>query len=31
MSGELDETSIGFSDKSTGGRKPKIQNSAIIS
>ena len=22
MSGELDETSIGFSDKSTGGRKP---------
>ena len=23
-SGELDETSIGFSDKSSGGRKPKI-------
>ena len=23
-SGELDETSIGFSDKSTGGRRPKI-------
>ena len=23
-SGELDETSVGFSDKSTGGRKPKI-------
>ena len=25
-SGELDETSVGFSDKSTGGRKPKIYN-----
>ncbi|MCR5753976.1 MAG: phosphoribosylaminoimidazolesuccinocarboxamide synthase, partial [Acetatifactor sp.] len=25
-SGELDETSIGFSDKSSGGRKPKIYN-----
>lgn len=24
MSGELDETSIGFSDKSSGGRKPKM-------
>jgi hypothetical protein len=23
-SGELDETSIGFSDKSSGGRKPKL-------
>ena len=23
-SGELDETSVGFSDKSSGGRKPKI-------
>ena len=28
-SGELDETSVGFSDKSTGGRKPKIYNSDI--
>ena len=26
-SGELDETSVGFSDKSSGGRKPKIYNS----
>ena len=25
-SGELDETSVGFSDKSSGGRKPKICN-----
>lgn len=25
-SGELNETSIGFSDKSTGGRKTKIYN-----
>ncbi len=25
-SGELDETSVGFSDKSSGGRKPKIYN-----
>ena len=25
-SGELNETSIGFSDKSSGGRKPKIYN-----
>ena len=25
-SGELDESSVGFSDKSTGGRKPKIYN-----
>ena len=25
-SGELDEISVGFSDKSTGGRKPKIYN-----
>jgi len=30
MSGELDETSIGFSDKSTGGRKPKIYNLDMI-
>ena len=28
--GELDETSIGFSDKSTGGRKPKIYNLDMI-
>ena len=26
-SGELDETSIGFSDKNTGGRRPKIWKS----
>ena len=25
-SGKLDETSVGFSDKSSGGRKPKIYN-----
>lgn len=25
-SGELEETSVGFSDKSTGGRKPKFIN-----
>ena len=30
LSGELDETSIGFSDKSTGGRKPKIYNLDMI-
>ena len=30
MSGELDETSIGFSDKSTGGIKPKIYNLDMI-
>ena len=29
-SGELDETSIGFSDRSTGGRKPKIYNLDMI-
>ena len=29
-SGELDETSIGFSDKSTGGSKPKIYNLDMI-
>ena len=29
-SGELDETSDGFSDKSTGGRKPKIYNLDMI-
>lgn len=29
-SGELDETSIGFSDKSTGGRKPKMYNLDMI-
>lgn len=29
-SGELDETSIGFSDKNTGGRKPKIYNLDMI-
>ena len=29
-SGELDETSIGFSDKSTGGRKPRIYNLDMI-
>ena len=28
--GELDETSVGFSDKSTGGRKPKIYNLDMI-
>ena len=28
--GELVETSIGFSDKSTGGRKPKIYNLNMI-
>ena len=26
MEGELPDTSIGFSDKSSGGRKPKIYN-----
>ena len=29
-SGELDETSVGFSDKSPGGRKPKIYNLDMI-
>lgn len=29
-SGELDATSVGFSDKSTGGRKPKIYNLDMI-
>jgi prophage maintenance system killer protein len=29
-SGELDETSIGFSDKSSGGRKPKLYNLDMI-
>ena len=29
-SGELDETSVGFSDKSTGGRKPKVYNLDMI-
>ena len=29
-SGELDESSVGFSDKSTGGRKPKIYNLDMI-
>lgn len=29
-SGELDEASIGFSDKSSGGRKPKIYNLDMI-
>lgn len=28
--GELDDTSVGFSDKSTGGRKPKIYNLDMI-
>ena len=28
--GELDATSVGFSDKSTGGRKPKIYNLDMI-
>lgn len=28
--GELDETSIGFSDKSSGGRNPKIYNLDMI-
>lgn len=30
VSGELDETSVGFSDKSSGGRKPKIYNLDMI-
>ena len=29
-SGELDETSVGFSDRSTGGRKPQIYNLNMI-
>ena len=29
-SGELDETSVGFSDKSFGGRKPKVYNLYMI-
>ena len=29
-SGELDENSVGFSDRSTGGRKPKIYNLDMI-
>lgn len=29
-SNELDETSVGFSDKSTGGRKPKVYNLDMI-
>lgn len=29
-SGELDETSVGFSDRSTGGRKPPIYNLDMI-
>ena len=29
-SGELDETSVGFSDKSSGGRKPKLYNLDMI-
>ena len=29
-SGELDETSVGFYDRSTGGRKPKIYNLDMI-
>ena len=29
-SGELSETSVGFSDKSSGGRKPKIYNLDMI-
>ena len=29
-SGELDETSVGFSDKGSGGRKPKIYNLDMI-
>ena len=28
--GELDNTSVGFSDKSTGGRRPKIYNLEMI-
>jgi hypothetical protein len=30
VSGELDATSIGFSDKSSGGRKPKLYNLDMI-
>ena len=29
-SGELDETSVGISDKSSGGRKPKLYNLDMI-
>ena len=29
-SGKLDETSVGFSDKSSGGRKPKVYNLDMI-
>ena len=29
-SGEIDETSVGFSDKSSGGRKPKVYNLDMI-
>ena len=29
-SGELDETSVGFSDKSSGGREPKIYNLDVL-
>jgi hypothetical protein len=29
-SGELDETSIGISDKSSGGRKPQVYNLDMI-
>jgi hypothetical protein len=29
-SGELDDTSVGFSDKSSGGRKPKLYNLDMI-
>jgi prophage maintenance system killer protein len=30
VSGELDDTSVGFSDKSSGGRKPKLYNLDMI-
>ena len=30
MGNELDETSIGFSDKSSGGRKPRVYNLDMI-
>ena len=29
-SGELDETSVGFSDKSSGGRKPRLYNLDMV-
>ncbi|MBR0418223.1 MAG: hypothetical protein IJI66_03545 [Erysipelotrichaceae bacterium] len=28
--GELDETSVGFSDRSTGGRKPRMRKQTMV-